>query len=396
MKAVTTPRTRLLRNICLGAACVILLGCTSSDAYRLARIATSGDPAAVQSLAAEKAARYAANPKKLKADILAFKKRIEEFRDAIDGVWGKKERREPTPKTYVKYTEGYKSRALVDFDAGRVTVETVDTTAPLDSLKQAVVATVLAPGDPRAVDLYSAGEVTYGATPFLYKEVLDQDGKAIRWQWRANRFAEHLVSTSLSTRRLDNGHGTARSVSFPLVKDHLHIRARKYASLVASRSKRFGVSRNLIYAVIKTESDFNPFAVSGAPAFGLMQIVPTSAGAEVNRMLHGSATPPSRDFLFKPDNNITFGSAYLHILDTRHLAKITNPLTREYCVIAAYNTGAGNVLRTFSSNRSTAVRRINAMRPSEVYAKLRAHLPYAETRRYIKKVLDAKKLFIGA
>ncbi|NJB67337.1 membrane-bound lytic murein transglycosylase C [Desulfobaculum xiamenense] len=361
----------------------------------MARIAATGDVAAAQSMAAHKAARYATNPKALEADIAAFSRRLAAFRKAIDDIWGPDERREPTPRTYVKYSEGYKARALVDFDAGTVIVETLDRENPRESLRQAVVTTLLAPGDPRAVDLYSASEIRFGDTPFLYNEVLDVDGKPIRWQWRAERFAERLLEKGVVTRSIGKGR-TATRVSFPLVRDHLHIRARKYAELVAAQSKRFGVSRNLVYAVIKTESDFNPFATSPAPAFGLMQIVPKSAGAEVNRMLNGSPQPPSREFLFEAANNIRYGTAYLHILDTRHLARIENPISREYCVIAAYNTGAGNVLRSFSANRDTAVARINALTPAQVFDTLRAKLPYAETRRYLMKVLDAKKLFVGA
>lgn len=374
-----------------------LAACSVGDTVRTARIIATGDLAGAQAMAAEKAARYALNPEALVWDVKAFKARLEKFRDAVESVWGDEEREEPSPRRYVKYTGDYKSRALVDFDAGTVTVETVDQTAPLASLKGAVVATVLAPADPRAVDLYSDAEITLGDEPFLYDEVHDFDGKPIRWEWRAARFADALIARGVDERTVARKEGgvTARRVRFDMVRDHLHVRAAKYRAMVRQRARDYAVSENLVYAVMKTESDFNPFAVSSAPAFGLMQIVPRSAGAEVTEFLTGKKGQPSKEYLFEPANNVLYGTAYLHLLDTRHLNRVADPVSREYCIIAAYNGGSGAVLRSFHRDRTAAAERINAMSPGQVYEHLRAKLPYAETRRYLMKVVRAKKLFVG-
>lgn len=385
--------TVLLPAAVLGAA---LSGCGKGDVLTAARAAATGDLAtAAKTVAVSKATRYATNPEALLWDAKRFAGVLENFRKAIDEAWGKDEAREPSPREYVKYIQNYKSRAMVDFDAGVVTVETLDQDKPLASLRSAIATTLLTPGDPRAVDLYTAGEVRLGDEPFLLGEIKDFDGKDVRWAWRAERFADALVARGPGTRTLADGR-VVRSVTIPMVRDHLHVRAGKYEPLVTSMAKRYKISPNLVFAVIKTESDFNPFAVSHAPAFGLMQIVPTSAGREVRRVMDGKDEPPSKDFLFEPENNIRYGAAYLHLLDTRHLDGIENPLSREYCTIAAYNTGAGNVLRTFDTNRDKARRAINAMAPAEVYETLRKRLPYDETRRYLHKVMQAKKLFVGS
>ncbi len=84
------------------------------------------------------------------------------------------------------------------------------------------------------------------------------------------------------------------------------------------------------------------------------------------------------------------GSAYLYILFQRYLNRVQNPTSREYCVIAGYNTGSGNVLRTFDSNRDRAFRRINRMNSQQVYDHLVRNLPYQETRDYLPKVVRAK------
>lgn len=144
----------------------------------------------------------------------------------------------------------------------------------------------------------------------------------------------------------------------------------------------------LVMAIMETESAFNPMAKSGVPAYGLMQIVPRSAGRDATAYLFGKAKILSPSYLYDSNRNIEIGGAYLHILYFRYLKKIENPVSRLYCVIAAYNTGAGNVARAFNGttniNKASAV--INRLTPKQVYQKLRAKLPYDETRRYLKKV----------
>lgn len=186
-----------------------------------------------------------------------------------------------------------------------------------------------------------------------------------------------------------------RYVNIPMVPDHSFVSAKRYRPFVEHFSRQFFVPRNLIYAIIKTESDFNPYAVSDAPAFGLMQIVPQTAGLDVNRFLNNVPRIPSRGFLFKPENNIQYGTAYLHLLDNRYLKDISDSLSREYCVIAAYNTGAGNVLRTFHRNEDQAFRLINGLGPLEVLTFLKSNLPHREARRYLTKVMSAQKDFVA-
>jgi membrane-bound lytic murein transglycosylase C len=375
-------------------ALVLLASCSRYDAVRIARAAATGNPAAAaEGLARDKALGYATNPKALESDLKRFKKAVDDFIEAVGEVWGTGDVQVPRPKEYVKYTHNYLSRASVDFDKGIVTVETVDQTRPLTTLKSAIVTTLLTPGDPRGVDMYSASPVKLGEPPFLLGEVKDADGKDVRWSWRAERFADHLIKNGLKTRTV-NGKA-ARYVTFPMVPDHLDVRARKYRSLVESAAKRFNISRNLIYAIMQVESDFNPFAVSSAMAIGLMQVVQKTAGSDVYRLLHGREGAPTRDALFEPPTNITYGTAYLHLLDDRFLGGITDPVSREYCVIAGYNGGPGAVLRTFHRDRKQAPAKINAMAPSRVYDTLRKQLPHAETRRYLGKVLEAKKHFVN-
>ena len=161
--------------------------------------------------------------------------------------------------------------------------------------------------------------------------------------------------------------------------------AEKYRTLVHQFAQQYNISPSLVFAVIRTESNFNPYAVSSAPAYGLMQLVPTSGGREAYRKAKGQDVAPSRDYLFDPANNVELGTAYLNVLMFKQLEAVDHNVSREYCVIAAYNTGPSNVFRTFSRDRTTAVNQINSLQPAGVYDQLRKSLPYEETRHYLEK-----------
>jgi len=372
----------------------LFTGCSVHDAYRITNAALSKDPsAALKSLAKSQAISYSSNPKKLINDIKFLSSLIEN----IDKKWGKGNRKVPQPKEYVKYMQDYKSRAFVDFDKGLVTVETIDEKDTKSSLKNAIITTLLLPEDPRAFDLFGTSEVKLGKTPYLYKEVKDDQNKDIRWEWRAKRYANILLNSKVKTKKIKNGNKTLKVsyVEIPMVKDHANVRVAKFKPFVQQFARKYNISENLVYAIIQTESNFNQFAVSHAGAIGLMQIVPSTAGIDAYSYTKGKKWKPSNSYLFNAKNNIELGSAYIDILNNRYLKGISNPISKEYCVISAYNTGSGNVLKTFSSNRTTAINKINSKKPIDVYNKLRTNLPYEETRNYLKKVITNKKEFIS-
>ena len=293
--------------------------------------------------------------------------------------------------------QNFKSRALVDFDKGVVTVETLDETNSKKSLKNAIITTLLLPDDPRSADLFGAKEIKLGETPYLLGEVKDDQNKDIRYSWRAGRYADILLAKNYKVKNIvkEGKNVKVHYVTMVMVKDHSDVRIAKFKPHVKKYAKKFNVSENLVYAIMQTESNFNQYAVSGAGAFGLMQIVPSSAGIDAYKFVKGKTTTPSKSYLFNAKNNIELGVAYIHILEEKYLQGIINPVSKEYCVISAYNTGSGNVLKTFHSNRAKAKDKINSQTASKVYKKLRSDLPYKETRRYLKKVVDYKKDFVN-
>jgi len=388
----------LQNKLILALALFFLVGCTSSDIRSLTTVALSKNPTtAFQSFAKTKTTQYAVNPKRLMRDIKSMNNFLKDFKNNISKSWGNNNVKIPQKKEYVKYMQNYKSRTLIDFDKGIVTVETLDDKNAKKSLKDAIVTTLLLPDDPRSVDLFSSKPVKLGNTPYLLGEVKDDQNKNIRYSWRANRFANILTTTKFQQKNIiRNGKKVKVSyVNIPMVKDHTNIRVAKFKPIVKKYAKKYHLSENLLYAIIRTESNFNQFAVSGAGAIGLMQIVPSSAGKDAYRHAKGKNWTPSKSYLFNASHNIELGSAYIQILDDKYLYGISNPISKEYCVISAYNTGSGNVLKTFSANKTRAITIINRKRASEIYSTLRRKLPYVETRNYLKKVVTYKKEFVN-
>jgi len=169
----------------------------------------------------------------------------------------------------------------------------------------------------------------------------------------------------------------------------LPARARPFVASINRENVEFKLSAELLLAIMETESAFNPMAKSPIPAFGLMQIVPGSAGQDATEKLFGKPRLLAPSYLFNPENNIRVGAAYFNILYYRYFRGIKDPLSRLHCAVAAYNTGPGNVSKALTGKSMAlrpAIAIANAMSSDEVYAHLMSNLPYEETVNYLRKV----------
>ena len=190
-------------------------GCKSTE-RALIDLAEGKNPTQI---AQKRLDQYARDPEALLRDLREAQKDFETILAAlgvnVGKTWGKKEVKLPERKKYVKYTQNYRSRAIVDFDAGQIQVETLDDQDPQRSLKNAVITTILTPQDPRAVDLFSDKEIvlTGDKEPYLFGLVLDQQSKPVRTPAEAEPFAAYLVEKKSGTRVVDQD-GTKKTAHY--------------------------------------------------------------------------------------------------------------------------------------------------------------------------------------
>jgi len=142
-----------------------------------------------------------------------------------------------------------------------------------------------------------------------------------------------------------------------------YICQREYKEYVELYSEKYNLDKNLVYAVIKSESNFNENAVSKKGAAGLMQITENTARWAVNEIgIENFET----SMIFSPEINIEIGCWYLNWL-IKNFGDIET-------VIAAYNAGNGNVSKWLSDKEYSK----DGVKISSI--------PYSETKSYVKKV----------
>ena len=136
---------------------------------------------------------------------------------------------------------------------------------------------------------------------------------------------------------------------------------------VLSASAEYNIPKELIYGVIKTESNFNPDAVSAADARGLMQLTQPTFEWLHTYYSDDDYDSSNADLLFDPKINIKYGTLCLSVL----LERYNNDLDTAIC---AYNAGLGNVDEWLTMSQYSAD------------GKTLDSTPFGETNEYLKRV----------
>lgn len=237
-------------------------------------------------------------------------------------------------------------------------------------------------------DLLSKDSLVLSEKPYFYRKALDQNKQPIRYPKQAFDYAGYLIEHH--TEEIKDEEGEFIALHIPLVENGLTGPAKNYQAWVKDYADEFDVPPSLVYAVMETESAFNPRAVSRSNAIGLMQLKPEAAGRDVYQYIDAKPGQPSQNDLFDSKNNIRMGTAYLSLLKHDYLSNIEDDKIKQMVTISSYNGGLTTVLGLFGNTPEKAVERLNKMKPNQVYRKLRYDHQSDETRRYLDKVLKAE------
>ena len=142
---------------------------------------------------------------------------------------------------------------------------------------------------------------------------------------------------------------------------------RPYEAAVVAAAGRHGMDPNLLFAVMRVESVYNPRIVSYAGAIGLLQIMPRTGRLIAHNMGNDLFTV---DDLLDPATNIEMAAWYLSSLIERFQGRL--PLA-----IAAYNGGPHNVRRWIADHGSAM--------PIDALCE---EIPFEQTHRYVRRVLS--------
>lgn len=187
-----------------------------------------------------------------------------------------------------------------------------------------------------------------------YLRTLIQDYQKLEQFHRSSQIA-HL---RFAAERSRNGYLGAKSLwesAYP----------KAYRNLVEKWASKESVAEELVWAIMKQESQFKKEAISPVGALGLMQVMPMT-GYKMSKLRSDSSFSPTQ--LLQPPKAIEMGAAYLK--------RLSKKMKDNYALVAAaYNAGPHRVdLWSKSFGHLDADEYIE-------------HIPFAETRNYVKKVI---------
>lgn len=139
---------------------------------------------------------------------------------------------------------------------------------------------------------------------------------------------------------------------------------RTYSDIVITEAKQNGLDPNLVYAVIRQESNFDPDAKSGAGAIGLMQLTPDTF--DWLQKKDELQTLRTKNALYEPNVNIRYGCRFLSLLLKKYGVRRT--------ALCAYNAGMGRVDGWLKDAKASKD------------GKNLDNIPYPETKNYARRV----------
>ncbi len=322
----------------------------------------------------------------------AYQEEYQKFREEMQQKWG--DFKERSKKQWVEYKENGELRVSTDFEEGQGQVEVLceskeEAEEVREEMPEKVNEAFESKGTREGFETENLPNKEVTAEPVLNDQLNKAEDKPVK------EYAKEIADEQTQTKEVQGDDGETRYVvyvDFSLASDHVQQRAQKVEDEVYKFAEKYNLDPALVFAITHVESYFNPTAASHANAYGLMQVVPATAGRDAYRRLFNEDGIPTKEYLFQPSNNIQMGCTFIDLLTNNYFDKVEDQTTLLYLMISAYNTGAGNVAVAYTgdTNLSEAFPKINSMGPEDNYNYLRENLEYEEARNYLKKVTERR------
>ncbi|OGW68233.1 MAG: hypothetical protein A3A88_08975 [Nitrospirae bacterium RIFCSPLOWO2_01_FULL_62_17] len=351
----------------------------------------------------------------------AIAARWQQMKREIEQKWDRA--RQSNEKEWVDYSPAYEARSTVDFEKGVIEITVLvpigeigsshtDAEAVLLAMKEAQ-AEAGASGAPRLVTAAATDPASVmiaraalpaawakivrqfeqvfskeaaSGRPVLANQVVAKSGAPVATQ-AAKSFVESEVipNAVVEDKPMQAQDGVTRAqvtAKVPLASDHLRQRAQLYKDDVAAHAKRHGLDPRLLFAIIHTESYFNPLAQTPAPSYGLMLLVPRGPARDAYNYLYKSDIVLDDNYLQDPAHNVELGAAYLHLLRRQLVPNMEEGDKKNFLVACAYTWGMD---RTRDQILKQA--RVQDLTSTQVFTLLTQKTP-ENTRAYLNRVKD--------
>lgn len=141
----------------------------------------------------------------------------------------------------------------------------------------------------------------------------------------------------------------------------------KYQNIAEAHASAYDVDVELVLAIIRCESDFDPEAKSNAGAKGLMQLTEETF-YDVRKMVDDGEDITYESYWNDPQTNIKYGTKYISFLIEYYKGD-------KIAALAAYNAGLKNVNGWLGADKQLQI----------------SEIEFSETEDYVKKVLESEE-----
>ena len=351
----------------------------------------------------------------------AIAARWQQMQREIEQKWDRARR--SNEKEWVDYSPSYEARSSVDFEQGVIAITVLvpigeagssqaDPGAVIMAMREAQrefarsgeasFAGASASGAPEAMIARAALPAAWTKILRQFEQIFSKEAKAGR-RLLANQVvaksgepvasqsakafveSEVLPKAVVEDKPMQAQDGVTRAqvtATVPLAPDHLQQRAQVYRDDVTTHARRHGLDPRLLFAIIHTESYFNPLAQTPAPAYGLMLLVPRGPARDAYNYLYKNDIVLDDNYLQDPTHNVELGAAYLHLLRRQLVPNLEEGDKKNYLVACAYTWGMDK-----TRDQILKQARIQDLTSTQVFTLLTQKTP-EETRVYLKRVRD--------